>query len=250
MLKNTQMSEMSNKVALVSGGARGMGAEEVRLLVWEGAKVVFGDIVDNEGKQLAEELGDSVRFVHLDVTKSEDWNKAVETAEKEFGHVNVLINNAEIIDNGAFEEYTAEQFNKILDVNLIGTFNGMKAVTSSMKEAKGGSIINISSTAGMTGYPLISGYAASKWAVRGLTKSVALELGKYNIRVNSVHPGRVQTHMDDNNEMKTLHIALNRLGQPKEIADVVLFLAGDESSFITGTEIVVDGGEIAGITEE
>jgi Dehydrogenases with different specificities (related to short-chain alcohol dehydrogenases) len=241
-----KVGRVSDKVVMISGGARGMGAAEARMVTAEGAKVLIGDLLDQEGMQLANELGNQARYVHLDVTNPADWEKAVKVAELEFGPVNVLVNNAGINNYAPFEDYTIEQFRQVMEVNLYGNFYGMKAVVPSMKTAGNGSIINISSTAGINGYPLIPGYVASKWAVRGLTKSVALELGKYNIRVNSIHPGQICTPMTDNGEMATKHIALKRVGFPDDIAHVVLFMASDESKFITGTELIADGGETCG----
>lgn len=240
------MNRLKDKVAIISGGAQGMGAVEARMFSLEGSKIVIGDLLDEQGKKLAIELGRNVLYVHLDVTKPEAWNNAVKVAEDKFGPVSILVNNAGINDYATFEDYTNEQFKQVMEVNLFGNFYGMKAIVPSMKKAGNGSIINISSTAGLMGYPLISGYVASKWVVRCLSKSVVLDVGKYNIRVNSVHPGQIATPMTDNGEMETDHMALKRVGIPHEIANVVLFLASDESKFITGTELIADGGETAG----
>jgi 3alpha(or 20beta)-hydroxysteroid dehydrogenase len=242
-----RMNRVLDKVAVISGGARGMGAEEAKLFAAEGAKVILGDLRDDEGEARAKALGENVKFVHLDVTNQDDWENAVKFAEQEFGRINILVNNAGITNYGAFEEYSLEMFKQVIDVNLFGGFNGMKAVAASMKASGGGSIVNISSVAGITGYPFVMGYTASKWAVRGMSKSAALELGKYNIRVNSIYPGQIRTPMSADGEgLKTSHIALKRIGGQIEVAMAVLFLASDESSFITGTELIVDGGEMAG----
>lgn len=186
---------VEGKVALISGGARGMGAEDARLLVEEGAKVVIGDIRDEEGKALAAELGDAVRYVHLDVTQLDQWEAAVATALGEFGKLNVLVNNAGIVAAGPLREFRMDKWQQVIDVNLTGTFLGMRSVVDPMTQAGGGSIINVSSIEGIRGAPMVHPYVASKWAVRGITKSAALELAPVNIRVNSVHPGFIRTPM-------------------------------------------------------
>lgn len=185
------------KVALVSGGARGMGASHVRAMVAEGAKVVFGDILDEEGKAVAAELADAARYVHLDVTQPAQWTAAVDTAVTAFGGLHVLVNNAGILNIGTIEDYALTEWQRILDVNLTGVFLGIRAVVKPMKEAGRGSIINISSIEGLAGTVACHGYTATKFAVRGLTKSTALELGPSGIRVNSIHPGLVKTPMTD-----------------------------------------------------
>ncbi len=250
--KDESKGRLEGKVAIISGGARGMGAADARLLVSEGAKVVIGDLLDVEGEKIAAELGKNIHYVHLDVTEPLGWANVVEIAESEFGSISVLVNNAGICNYAPFEEYTIEQFRKIIEVNLFGTFLGIKAVIESMKKSGSGSIINISSVAGLSGYPQLSGYVASKWGVRGLTKTAALDLSKYNIRVNSVHPGLILTPMTAGLEIETdqvamNNVAMNRAGLPEEIANVVLFLASDESSYITGAELVADGGASAGL---
>lgn len=241
------MARLNGKVALISGGARGMGAEHARLMVAEGAKVVLGDLLDQDGEALAKELGPSAAYAHLDVTRPEDWDAAVAKAVETYGKLNVLVNNAGIANFGSIEEYSHADWDKIIAINLTGVFNGIKAALPALKQAKGGSIINISSTAGIRGYPALSGYTASKWGVRGLTKAVALDLGKYDIRVNSVHPGVIRTPMTSSIPEDTRHVAMDRTADPKEIANLVLFLASDESSFSTGAEFIADGGETAGL---
>lgn len=241
------MGRVSGKTVLVSGGARGIGAAVVRRLTGEGAHVVIGDVLDAEGRALADSLGGQGAFVHLDVTSPEDWEAAVREAVDTFGGVDVLVNNAGIANFGSIEDYTLEQWNSIIAINLTGVFLGIKAVVEPMKRSAGASIVNLSSTAGLQGYKDLPGYTAAKYGVRGLTKSVAIDLGTYGIRVNSVHPGAVRTPMTDGLEGGQEHVALHRMGEPEEIANLVLFLASDESSFSTGAEFVADGGETAGL---
>lgn len=242
------MARVSGKVALISGGARGMGASHARLLVDEGAKVVIGDILDEEGTALAAELGEAnARYVHLDVTDYAEWEAAVAVATEAFGRLDVVVNNAGIANFGPIEDYTLDAWHKIIDINLNGVFYGIKAAIPALKESGKGSIINISSTAGLQGYEALPGYNAAKFGVRGLTKNVALDLGRYNIRVNSVHPGVIRTPMTEELETPQNHVALHRVGEPIELSNLILFLASDESSFSTGSEFVADGGETAGL---
>lgn len=218
------------KVALVSGGARGMGASHVRAMVAEGAKVVFGDILDEEGKAVAAELADAARYVHLDVTQPAQWTAAVDTAVTAFGGLHVLVNNAGILNIGTIEDYALTEWQRILDVNLTGVFLGIRAVVKPMKEAGRGSIINISSIEGLAGTVACHGYTATKFAVRGLTKSTALELGPGGIRVNSIHPGLVKTPMTDWVPEDIFQTALGRAAEPVEVSNLVVYLASDESS--------------------
>ncbi len=241
------MGRVDDKVALISGGARGMGASDARMLVAEGAKVVIGDILDDEGKALADELGDAARYVHLDVTDPEQWKAAVATAVGEFGKLNVLVNNAGTVALGPLKTHDLKKWQQVLDVNLTGTFLGMQAVIDSMEAAGGGSIINISSIEGLRGAPWVHGYVASKWGVRGLTKSAALELAPQKIRVNSIHPGFIRTPMTKHLPDDMVMAPLGRPGTPEEVATFVLFLASDESSFATGAEFVMDGGLVADV---
>jgi len=245
--RNAVAERLAGKVALISGGARGMGASHVRMLVDEGAKVVFGDILDDEGKAVAAEVGGAARYLHLDVTKPEDWDAAVATALSEFGGIDVLVNNAGIINIGTFEDYALSEWHRILDINLTGVFLGIRAVVKPMKEAGRGSIINISSIEGMAGTIACHGYTATKFAVRGLTKSAALELGPSGIRVNSIHPGLIKTPMTDWVPDDIFQSALGRAAEPREVSSLVVYLASDESSYSTGSEFVVDGGTTAGL---
>ncbi|MGW3544252.1 glucose 1-dehydrogenase [Nocardia niigatensis] len=241
------MGRVDSKVALISGGARGMGAAHAEILVAEGAKVVIGDILDDEGKALAESLGPAARYVHLDVIEPAHWEAAVNEAVEAFGKLDVLVNNAGIVNGGPLGKFDLGKWRHIIDVNLTGTFLGMRAVVEPMTAAGGGSIINVSSIEGLRGAPWAHGYVASKWAVRGLAKSAALELAPHNIRVNSLHPGLIRTPMTENIPDDLVTIPLGRPAQPAEVATFVLFLASDESAYATGSEFVVDGGLVAAV---
>jgi 3alpha(or 20beta)-hydroxysteroid dehydrogenase len=241
------MGRVDGKVALISGGARGMGASHARMLVAEGAKVVIGDILDDPGKTLAEELGDAARYVHLDVTQAEDWAAAVDTATTEFGALHVLVNNAGIVMLGKIGQFDMAKWQKCIDVNLTGTFLGMQAVVEPMKAAGGGSMINISSIEGVRGAPMVHPYVASKWAVRGLAKSAALELAAHNIRVNTICPGFIRTPMTKYLPDDIVTVPLGRPGDSKDISAWVVFLASDEASYATGGEFIVDGGLVTDV---
>ncbi|MEV7692746.1 SDR family oxidoreductase [Microbacterium sp. NPDC089189] len=241
------MGRVQGKVALISGGARGMGASHARLLVQEGAQVVIGDLLDAEGEALAAELGDAARYVHLDVTDYAGWEAAVALAESAFGRLDILVNNAGIANFAPIEDYALEQWDKIIAINLTGVFYGIKAAIEPLKRSGAGSIINVSSTAGLQGFEALPGYNAAKFGVRGLTKNAALDLGRYNIRVNSVHPGNIRTPMTDGLDVNQNHVALHRIGEAIELSQMVLFLASDDSSFSTGSEFIADGGETAGL---
>ncbi|WP_099042537.1 glucose 1-dehydrogenase [Mycobacterium neglectum] len=236
------MGRVDGKVALISGGARGMGAAHARALVAEGGKVVIGDILDDEGKALADELGDSARYVHLDVTEAEQWEAAVNVAVEAFGKVTALVNNAAIVALGQIGKFDMAKWQKVIDVNLTGTFLGMQAVVEEMKKVGEGSIINVSSIEGLRGAPMVHPYVASKWAVRGLAKSAAIELGPKNIRVNSIHPGFIRTPMTKHFPDDMVTAPLRRPGKSEEVSTFVVFLVSDESSFATGAEFVMDGG--------
>lgn len=242
------MGKLDGKVAVVTGGSRGQGASHVRMLVEEGAQVVFSDVLVDEGEALAKELGKNAKFIKHDVTKADEWKKVIEEAESTYGPVTILVNNAGIVKSKKFEDFTEDEFRKILDVNLMGQFHGMQAVLPSMKKAGGGSIINISSIDGLRGAPGNSAYDASKFGVRGLTKTVALEYAEYGIRVNSIHPGVIQTPMIEADDVQgavdelKAGIPLKRVGRPEEISKLVVFLASDDSSYSTGSEFIADGG--------
>jgi 3alpha(or 20beta)-hydroxysteroid dehydrogenase len=240
------MSKFANTVALISGGSRGMGAGHARALVAEGAKVVIGDVLVAEGEALEKELGAAVKFVKLDVTQEADWQAAVAAAEALGGPLNLLVNNAGIVGFGAITDMSKEDFERVMDINLLGVFLGMKHAAPSMKRAGGGAIINISSTAGMMGYANISAYVASKWAVRGITKAAAMEFGRDGIRVVSIHPGPIRTPMTDGmGDELVASQAIARYGEPEEVTKLILFLAAD-ATFSTGSEFVIDGGALLG----
>lgn len=227
-----------------------MGASHSRAIVDAGGKVVIGDLLDDEGSRLAEELGEGAVYVHLDVTSSADWKNAVDLAVRTFGGLNVLVNNAGITGFGKIGEYTEDQWHTMINVNATGQFLGIIAARDALVSSAPSSIINISSTAGIQGTPGLHAYVASKFAVRGLTKSVALELGVFNVRANSVHPGVINTPMIAGLDLGANVGAPHRAGEPEEVSNLVLFLASNESSYLTGTELVVDGGQLAGILAE
>ncbi|MBC7290695.1 MAG: glucose 1-dehydrogenase [Actinotalea sp.] len=238
---------LDGKVAVVTGAARGMGEAIARRLVAEGATVLVTDVLEAEGKAVAHTLGAKALFVPLDVASAESWGEAVETAYETFGSIGVLVNNAGVLAYGAVDAASEADVRRMLDVNLIGPFLGIQAVVPYLREAGGGSIVNISSAAGLIGMPSLAGYATSKWGLRGLTKAAALDLGRDGIRVNSIHPGGVRTAMASGaDDAMFAGYAIPRIGEPEEIAAAVAFLASDEASFITGAELAVDGGMVLG----
>jgi 3alpha(or 20beta)-hydroxysteroid dehydrogenase len=250
------MGRLNGKVALITGAARGMGAAAARIFVREGARVVIADLLEEEGRALAAELGAAARYQRLDVSREADWEAAVAAAEA-VGPLNVLVNNAAIIHAAAITDTSLADYQRVIGVNQVGTFLGIRAVVEPMKRAGGGSIVNISSIDGLQSKNGLIAYSASKWAVRGMTKTAAIELGRHGIRVNSIHPGGIDTAMGNPTAMPFekvnefySHHALPRVGRPEEIANMALFLASDEASYCTGSEYPVDGGWNAGLRNE
>jgi 3alpha(or 20beta)-hydroxysteroid dehydrogenase len=251
------MGRLDGKVALITGGARGMGKSHARHFVAEGARVVIGDVLDDRGRELAAELGaENCRYVHHDVTSEQDWAVATAAAADAFGTLNVLVNNAGVLRNKLIADMTLAEFREVIDVNLVGEWLGVKSVIGPMTAAGGGSIVNISSVEGFAGAAGLSAYSASKFGVRGVTRSAAQELGKLGIRVNSVHPGGIMTTMtatafesfagvtDGEGFLRSLPIP--RFARSAEVSPLVVYLASDESSYCTGSEFVVDGGMLSG----
>ena len=245
---------LEGKVALISGGARGQGAAEAKLFAREGAKVVFGDIRDQEGQQVEteiRELGGEATYTHLDVTREADWRSAIDTAVDRYGKLDILVNNAGIAIWKGVEDTTEEDWDRVMAVNAKGVFLGTKHAIPAMRRAGGGSIVNISSTAGLRGSRGLAAYTASKGAVRLFTKATAIQYAVENIRCNSVHPGGVDTPMiqeapnDPARRDARQRTPMGRRAAPDEIAYGVLYLASDESSFVTGSELVIDGGRSA-----
>jgi 3alpha(or 20beta)-hydroxysteroid dehydrogenase len=249
------MGRLDGKVALITGGARGMGKSHVRHFVSEGARVVFGDVLDDRGAAVAAGLGEErCRYVHHDVTSEADWAAAVAAATAAFGQLDVLVNNAGVLKFASIADMPLADFRQILEVNAVGCWLGMKAVIEPMSAAGGGSIVNISSIEGLAGAAGLSAYSASKFAVRGMTKAAARELGQFGIRVNSVHPGGVLTRMiidadgadDRDGDAFLRSMPLSRFAEPVEISRLVAYLASDDSSYSTGSEFIADGGILCG----
>lgn len=240
------MDRLLNKVAIVTGAAGGMGASHARKFVEEGAKVVLTDLNEEAGKALANELGENAMFIKQNVTSEADWENVVSETEKAFGPVNILVNNAGISRNNSIEQTTLDQYLQIVNINQVSVFLGMKSVVSSMKKVENGSIVNISSMNGLVAGAI--GYTDTKFAVRGMTKAAAMDFARYGIRVNSVHPGVIETPMISSGDAVeaikefSKHIPLKRVAQSEEITNLVLFLASEESSYSTGSEFVADGG--------
>ncbi|HET9896878.1 MAG TPA: glucose 1-dehydrogenase [Streptosporangiaceae bacterium] len=249
------MGRLDGKVALITGGSRGMGKSHVRHFVAEGARVLSGDVLDDLGKDVAAELGEACHYQHLDVTSEKDWAAAIETAAGKFGRLDILVNNAGILMQVPITEMPLADFRRVIDVNAVGCWLGMKSVIEPMRVAGGGSIVNISSIEGLTGAAHCTAYAASKFAIRGMTKSAAQELGPVGIRVNSVHPGGIITKMifdsagtldPERGERYIKALPLGRFGKSAEVSKLVAFLASDDSSYCTGAEFVADGGILSG----
>lgn len=246
-------SRLEGKVALISGGARGMGASEAQLFVDEGARVMITDVLDDVGAATAARLspdGSTCRFVHHDVTSEDEWAAAVAAAVGAFGQIDILVNNAGIFERGSIFDTSLADYRRTIDINQVGVFLGMKAVAPHMIERKKGSIINISSVAGLAGTPGFLAYGASKWAVRGMTKGVAKELAPFGVRVNSIHPGIIDTAMlqafdeagPQVREAVRTRIPVGYEAEPVQVARLALYLASDDSSYSTGSEFIVDGG--------
>jgi 3alpha(or 20beta)-hydroxysteroid dehydrogenase len=247
------MGRLDGKVALITGAARGQGAAEARLFTAEGARVVIGDVLDEDGEQLAKELGERAAYMHHDVTSEDDWSAAVAHTTSTFGRMDVLVNNAGVFRILPMTMTSLDEYLRIVTVNQVGTFLGMRAVAETMVAQGAGSIVNISSVAGLRGSPGSIAYTASKHAVTGMTKVAALELASFGVRVNSVHPGIIDTAMlepirafgDETMDELVSRVPVARVATADEVAAAVLFLASDDSRYVTGSEIVVDGGLIA-----
>ncbi len=240
------MARLQDKVIIITGAAQGMGATHARLCIAAGAKVVLTDINAEKGQALATELGSNALFIQHDVTNEDDWMQVVARTEAHFGTINVLVNNAGITQSKSILQTSLADYRRIIEINQVSVFLGMKAVIPSMQKAKQGSIINISSINGLVGGAI--GYTDSKFAVRGMSKAAALECAAYGIRVNSVHPGVIATPMIMQGDTKAAveafakSIPLKRVAQPEEVSSIVLYLASDDSSYSTGSEFIVDGG--------
>lgn len=245
------MGRLDGKVCVITGAARGQGAAEARLFAAEGATVWLTDVLDDEGQAVADDIGGTYR--NLDVRDEAAWSNLIESVVAAEGRVDVLINNAGIFTHGKHYEISVDDFNRVMDINCTGVFLGMRSVSPSMRDAGQGSIVNISSVAGLTGGMDAFAYFTSKWAVRGMTKSAAVENGRRNVRVNSIHPGLIDTPMlndavlggQDNESVVRQNVPLGRTARPEEVAQLALFLASDDSSYCTGCEFVVDGGMTA-----
>lgn len=256
------MGKLDGRVVLITGAARGQGEQEARLFVAEGAEVVIGDVLDDQGEALAKELG--ARYVHLDVSQEADWQSAVAAAKEAYGRIDGLVNNAGILRFNELVSTPLEEFQQIVQVNQVGVFLGIKTVAPEIEAAGGGTIVNTASYAGVTGMAYVGAYAATKHAIVGLTRVAALELAGKGIRVNAVCPGAIDTAMSnpaqldpDADTEKAAEgidrlyrklVPLGRVGQPEEVARLVLFLSGDDSSYITGQPFVIDGGWLAGVS--
>ena len=245
--------QLAGKVVVISGGAGGLGAAFARHIVDRGGSVVLADLLDDDGAKLSGELGEQARYTHLDVTDPEQWAAAVRFTLDEFGSLTGLVNNAGVSTGQFLEHEPLAHFRMVVEINLIGVFNGLQAVIAPMRSAGGGSIVNISSAAGLFGLAFTAGYGASKWGVRGLSKIAAVELSADRIRVNSVHPGMTYTPMTVNigiqpGEGNYPNVPMGRIGVPEDIAGAVGYLLSDDAGYVTGAEIAVDGGWTTGPT--
>jgi 3alpha(or 20beta)-hydroxysteroid dehydrogenase len=249
------MNRFAGKVALVSGGARGLGASIVRQLIGEGARVVLGDVRDEEGRTLATSLGAACMYVHLDVTKEAQWIKAIADTNERFGDIGVLVNNAGVFRTALMTEMSMDAYLQVVRINQLGCFLGMQASIKSLRRSQGGAIVNIASTAGIEGVRQAIAYTATKHAVIGMTKVAALELSEYGIRVNAVSPGAMATPLIAEHSSVPLSVIakqelpglpLKYMADPETVARSVLFLASEEAAYITGSELRVDGGLTAG----
>ncbi|MEU8778230.1 glucose 1-dehydrogenase [Streptomyces sp. NPDC048606] len=247
------MVDLSGKVVVVTGGARGLGAAAARAVVDGGGRVLITDVLEAEGAKTAAELGEAARFLRHDVTSEADWDAALAHAVAEFGRIDGLVNNAGVATGRLLEDESVEHFRRVVEINLVGVFIGIKTAIPLLRANGGGSIVNISSAAGLTGLALTAGYGASKWGVRGLSKIGAVELAEAGIRVNSVHPGMTLTPMTAPVGIRTGEgnypgAPLGRVAVPEEIAAAVAFLLSDAAGYVTGAELAVDGGWTAGLT--
>ena len=251
------MGRLDGKVAIITGGARGQGEQHVRLFVAEGAQVIFGDVLDDLGEKVAADLGGNGLYLHHDVRSEDEWQGMVKEAESRFGKLDILVNNAGILQFGTLTHDTSlDDYMRLIEINQVGPFLGMKTAIPALLRNRGGAIVNISSTNGFAGYGGTIAYTASKFAVRGMTKTAALEYGKAGIRINSIHPGGIDTPMTrpeglgdmsaDDQAAAYDMVSLGRVGQPEEVSKLALFLASDESSYCTGAEFLIDGGMLAG----
>ena len=238
---------LQGKVAIITGAARGQGEAEARLFAAHGARVMITDVLTEQGQAVADDLGDTACFHPHDVSQPDAWSQVVERTLSSFGSVDILVNNAAISRPLKLEDTDLETYQQIIEVNQTSVFLGMRAVLDPMKKAGGGAIINVASVAGLQGTSTLFAYTASKWAVRGMSKAAALELARYNIRVNVINPGVIDTPINDSNPEKMNQVLvqstpLRRMGQPGEIAEAALFLASDAASFTTGADFTIDGG--------
>ncbi|MEV6649200.1 glucose 1-dehydrogenase [Streptomyces sp. NPDC051219] len=258
------MGKLDGRVVVITGAARGQGEQEARLFVAEGARVLLGDVLDEQGESLAKELGDAARYVHLDVSQEDDWTSAVRTARESFGRIDGLVNNAGILRFNELVSTPLEEFQQVVQVNQVGAFLGMKTVAPEIESAGGGTIVNTASYTALSGMAFVGSYAATKAAIVGLTRVAAMELAGKGIRVNAMCPGAVDTPMSNPaqldpaadpaetsaalGELYRKLVPLGRVGQPEEVARLALFLSCPDSSYITGQPFVIDGGWLAGVS--